>query len=210
MGVYWLAGVLFAMVMALRFFTQTPVGKGIFGEWVVGASMRLFLPKGEYVSVNDIYLRRPNGETSQIDHCIFSRYGIFVLETKNMAGIISGSARGREWTQSFRGGQRFRFLNPLFQNEGHIEALSGFLGIPKENIHSVICFIGDAKPSRNSVFPENVLFGGFVTHIRQKERKVFSEEELREMVERVRKGRLQATKEVRSEHIERIRSRRGG
>lgn len=76
------------------------------------------LPQEDYQTVNDIMLPTVDGETTQVDHVVVSRYGIFVIETKDYNGWIFGGENQRIWTQSFMGGrwsgpQKFHFQNPI-------------------------------------------------------------------------------------------------
>ena len=88
-------------------------------------------------------------KSTQIDHLIVSPYGIFVIETKNHKGWVYGDVNGRVWTQvlngengwrAYGGHAHFTFYNPVVQNQGHIEALSKQLGIPKYNMAGMIVF----------------------------------------------------------------------
>lgn len=200
--------ILAAMILFMKYLS-TPAGKGMLGEWIVSLSQKAFLPKDAYVSVNDIYLKRPDGETTQIDHCVVSRFGLFVVETKNMAGTIYGKESDREWTQAFPGGRKFKFQNPLRQNYAHIRAISEFLGIPESKMHSVVYFAGDAKPSKKTPMPENVLFGGYVGYVKGKTEIVFSEQEVEEMAEALRKGKIPSTRETRRNHVRDLKERHG-
>ncbi|MDX1757907.1 MAG: nuclease-related domain-containing protein [Marinobacter sp.] len=65
--------------------------KGKLGEFLVNASARLFLDKNRYHLIKNVTLPTEDG-TTQIDHIIVSRYGVFVVETKNMKGWIFGNA----------------------------------------------------------------------------------------------------------------------
>lgn len=82
---------------------------------VVTLMKKLFLDAKIYIDINDVTIQTPTG-TTQIDHIIVSKFGIFVIETKNMSGWIFGSPDQAQWTQSLPGGNRFRFQNPLRQN----------------------------------------------------------------------------------------------
>lgn len=62
---------------------------GWFGELKTVIATRLFLPSSDYVDINNVTIRTRRG-TTQIDHVIISRYGVFVVETKNMSGWIFG------------------------------------------------------------------------------------------------------------------------
>ncbi|WP_456273194.1 nuclease-related domain-containing protein [Bacillus sp. AK031] len=56
---------------------------------------------------------------SQIDHAIIIPYGIIVIETKNYQGTIYGGKDRKNWLIN----GKFKMLNPLKQNYGHIQAL---------------------------------------------------------------------------------------
>ena len=72
------------------------------------------LPSYEYKIFNDILLATESG-TTQIDHIVVSRFGIFVIETKNYRGWITGNENGSEWTKNVYG-NKYRFANPFRQN----------------------------------------------------------------------------------------------
>jgi restriction system protein len=63
---------------------------------------KLFLSSADYVDLNNVTLEAANG-TTQIDHVIVSRFGIFVVETKNLSGSIFGDMVGKTWTQTLPG-----------------------------------------------------------------------------------------------------------
>ncbi len=87
----------------------------------------------------------PNQQgTSQIDHVVVSPFGIFVIETKNYTGFVSGAENGENWKEAFRttGGNTFR--NPIKQNWGHIYALSEYLNYDKRVFRPIIVFSDEA------------------------------------------------------------------
>ena len=116
--------------------------KGIFGEFQVNLAARLFLPKSDYHLLKNVTLPTENG-TTQIDHIIVSRYGVFVVETKNMKGWIFGNSSQKTWTQKIYK-HSSKFQNPLHQNYKHIKTLEACLDIPATAIHSVVVFVGDS------------------------------------------------------------------
>ena len=68
--------------------------------------------------MNSVTLRRNDG-TTQIDHILISRYGVYVIETKNYKGWIFANPGHSMWTQViFK--RKFRFRNPIHQNFGHV------------------------------------------------------------------------------------------
>lgn len=99
-------------------------GKGTMGEMRVSHILAK-LPKERYEVFNDVMLKTEHG-TTQIDHIVVSRYGVFVIETKTMTGWIYGSENDKYWTQNIYG-NKYQLYNPVFQNNGHVRALRKIL-----------------------------------------------------------------------------------
>lgn len=177
----------FIPVLAILLFLGSPVGKGFVGELSVRLAASFQLDGKAYHRFHNVTLPTPDG-TTQIDHVIVSRYGIFVIETKNMKGWIFGKEQDAQWTQSIHGKKR-RFQNPLRQNYKHVRALQTALQVPVETLHSVIAFVGDAH--LKSDMPRNVTSGGgFIAHVKSFREAVFSDTEVGSLVERLKTGRL--------------------
>jgi len=83
----------------------------------------------------NIYLPKQDGSTTEIDLIMISETGIYVIESKNYSGWIFGSEKDRNWTQTFRNGQKFRFYNPIWQNRGHISAVKNIIGMDDEFLY---------------------------------------------------------------------------
>jgi hypothetical protein len=109
---------------------------GWFGELKTVIAKKLFLRSSDYVDINNVTIRTRRG-TTQIDHVIVSRYGVFVVETKNMSGWIFGRGDDPFWSKTNRG-NKLRFQNPLHQNASHIRALSSVARIAPEKMHSLV------------------------------------------------------------------------
>ncbi|MDD2955990.1 MAG: nuclease-related domain-containing protein [Oscillospiraceae bacterium] len=92
-----------------------------------------------YTVVSDLNLQH-NGYKSQIDHCVIGPNGIFLIETKNVAGMVSGERNSVNLTQSRRlkGGkmQKKEIYNPLKQTTGHARTVENIL--KEEGIHTSI------------------------------------------------------------------------
>lgn len=99
--------------------------KGKRGEMNVAFILKR-LPHEDYHVINDLMLDL-GGWTSQIDHVVVSRFGVFVIETKNYQGRITGGENSDSWTQNIFG-HKYQFYNPVHQNESHIKALRKVLG----------------------------------------------------------------------------------
>lgn len=91
------------------------------GEKMVARQLAL-LKKKDFIVINDLMLPSSNGRTSQIDHVVVSTKGIFVIETKNHAGRISGAENAQYWQQHLSNQSR-GFYNPLLQNRSHLRAI---------------------------------------------------------------------------------------
>lgn len=101
-----------------------PKIKGAIGEYEVAKKLKR-LDKKEYTVLNDILLKI-NDSTTQIDHIVISRSGIFVIETKNYKGWIHGHERSEYWTQTiYEYKQKLR--NPIKQNWVHVLAIKELL-----------------------------------------------------------------------------------
>ena len=106
-----------------------PIIKGWFGETAVAVILSRLNPE-EYQTINDVIVKTKRG-TSQIDHVVISLYGIFVIETKNYKGWITGTDYSEQWTKNMYG-KKYKFRNPIIQNYGHVKALEEVLGKLKE------------------------------------------------------------------------------
>lgn len=96
----------------------------------------------EYYLWTDVYIQR-NGFSSQIDHVLISRYGIFVIETKNYKGWIYGNDDADKWTKNVFG-RRYYFANPLRQNNAHVKALSNAFCKSENYFIPIVVFLHDA------------------------------------------------------------------
>lgn len=80
------------------------------------------LNRKKYYVINDVILKHPNNKTTQIDHIVISRKGIFVIETKNYSGVIYGDLNNKCWTH-ICGKNKHIVYNIVYQNQGHIKAV---------------------------------------------------------------------------------------
>ncbi|WP_412501821.1 NERD domain-containing protein [Shewanella chilikensis] len=160
--------------------------KGVFGEFLVNRLLSK-LPESDYTLIKDVTLPTNDG-TTQVDHIVVSRYGIFVVETKNMKGWIFGSARQKQWTQKiYRHSSKFQ--NPLHQNYKHIKALETLLGCSEEHLHSVIVFIGDS--TFKTEMPPNVTYArGSIRYIQKFNDVVFSDKDYARLTESINQIKL--------------------
>ena len=189
---------------ALILLVKSPWFKGLVGEWIVNLCAALFLPSKRYVRFHNVTLPTLDG-TTQIDHIFVSRFGVFVVETKNMTGWIFGSERQRQWTQKiFK--QSFKFQNPLRQNYKHAKVLETELKIPADTIHSVVVFIGGA--TFKTEMPDNVTYiHELVSYIKSFKTHVFSCSEVDLIRDRITARRLKPSLKTNWTHVRNLRTR---
>jgi len=175
--------------------------KGILGEFIVNILSKVMLDQHDYHLIKNITLSTPDG-TTQIDHIIVSKYGIFVIETKNMKGWIFGTANQKTWTQKiFKHSSKFQ--NPLYQNYKHVKTLTTLLSLNDSQIHSLIVFIGGA--TFKTEMPENVTYGGdYIRFIKSKRSPVLSTTDMNKVIHKIESSRLARSFRTNREHIKHV------
>ena len=177
--------------------------KGMVGEWFINLCIRLFLDKREYRLLKDVTLPTPQGST-QIDHVIVSRFGLFVIETKNMKGWIFGNPTQKSWTQQIYR-RKHHFQNPLHQNHLHMMTLKSLLGLSDNQLHSVIFFIGDC--TFKTPMPQNVMNRGLIRYVKGITTPVLAENEVAHVVDTIQQGRLAANWQTHRQHVTQLKTR---
>lgn len=96
----------------------------------------------DYFIFNNLIIPSDHTGSSQIDHLVVSKFGIFVIETKDYNGWIFGSRDQDNWTQSLPGGiNKLQFQNPIRQNWSHIMSLKLlFPMISEDSFQSIVVF----------------------------------------------------------------------
>lgn len=168
------------------------------GEMLVRRAIQQACTGPNWHLLNNVTLPTSNG-TTQIDHVLVSRYGIFVIETKDYSGWIFGEAKSSQWTQVIYK-RKSRFQNPLRQNYKHIKAVQTLLDfIPSNQIEGAVIFTGDAVFKTNR--PEGVFtLSEFVARLGGLQTEVITENRLQFCVGRLECHRLALTKKTDIEH----------
>ena len=111
----------------------------------------------DYFIFNNLTIPSNHNGSSQIDHLVVSRFGIFVIESKDYKGWIFGNENEEQWTQSLPGGRnKFQFQNPIRQNWSHIMALGTLMPfIPKDAFQSIVVFTDSCEIKTPAI--ENVV-----------------------------------------------------
>jgi restriction system protein len=177
--------------------------KGVMGEFSINISIKNNLNPEKYYLLKNVTIPCDGG-TTQIDHVIVSEFGVFVLETKNMQGWIFGNERQKTWTQQIYK-HKTKFQNPLHQNYKHVKTLQQLLELTDEQIYSLVIFVGNS--TFKTEMPENVTTGRtFLKFIQAKTNVVFSEKEVRELVYKIKQGRLEPSLKTHFEHVRHVKS----
>ena len=155
--------------------TIQTIEKGRIGELQTRRALKLLLDESQYHIINNLLISS-GIRTTQIDHIVISRYGIFVVETKYTNFWIYGGPNEEQWTEVFYK-KKNRFPNPLRQNFAHTRALAEFLKIDDDKIFSLVVFWGDCQFETN--IPSNVVKGiRMVDYIKSKKQILFPDDKV--------------------------------
>lgn len=180
-----------------------PQIKGYIGEKQVRNQLSS-LPSEKYKSIYNIMLRTEKGDTTQIDHIVVSVYGIFVIETKNYSGIITGTENTAKWTKHMYK-KKYSFQNPIRQNYGHIKALENLLGLKKDTFTSIITFTIGAKLHVKTTTPV-VYVPKLTKTIKSYTDIKINPEQLKTIVDTIHNANIDSL-ETRREHIKSIKAK---
>jgi hypothetical protein len=172
------------------------------GEVVLRKTLTEKLPSTSWHLLNNVTLPIANG-TTQIDHVLVSRYGVFVIETKDYSGWIFGSSKSKRWMQITRRG-RYPFQNPIHQNYQHLKAVQSLLDfLPQEYITSLVVFTGNAD--FKTVKPLGVHSPqSIVDYLKSLKEELITENRMQFCVGRLECQRLALSKETDVEHVQNL------
>ena len=177
------------------------------GEALVSDVLGSHFGPPDYHLMNHVTIRMDDG-TTQVDHILVSRFGVFVIETKHYTGWLFANEADRTWTQvRFR--RRFTFQNPILQNARHVRAVGGLLDfVPPGAIKSVVVFSGSAE--FKTEIPQGVIgIGQLAEYIREHTEEVMSLNRQQFCVGRLETSRLAISAKTDVEHIESLARRHG-
>lgn len=127
------------------------------GEQEVAHILAEGLSYKDYFIFNNLTIPSDHNGSSQIDHLVVSKFGVFVIESKDYKGWIFGSKDQEQWTQSLPGGKnKFQFQNPIRQNWSHIMSLRTLMPfIPESTFQSIVVFTDSCEIKTPAI--ENVV-----------------------------------------------------
>jgi hypothetical protein len=175
------------------------------GEALVSRELQSNFNGPDYHLLNHITLKLKDG-TTQIDHILVSRFGVFVIETKDYNGWIFANAKQAAWTQVLYR-QKFKFQNPIFQNMRHVEAVKNTLDfLPSNCIQSLVVFTGDAK-FKTDIPPGVFTIPELIEYLRNHTDEAMSVNRLQFCVGRIETARLAISRKIDLQHIKNLERR---
>ncbi len=178
------------------------------GEALVSRELQSNFNGPDYHLLNHITLKLKDG-TTQIDHILVSRFGVFVIETKHYNGWIFANAKQATWTQVLYR-QKFKFQNPIFQNMRHVEAVKNILDfLPSSCVQSLVVFTGNAK-FKTDIPPGVFTASELIKYLRNHVDEAMSVNRLQFCVGRIETARLAVSREIDLEHVKNLGHRHSG
>lgn len=152
--------------------------QGIIGEWFV--AQKLYGLPSEYCVFNDVKLS-DDEITSQIDHLVLSKYGLFTIETKHWLGTIYGFVTSDCFERKRNGRRSKTFPNPIKQNDAHIIELYKRIGIPTDENENLVTFANKTEGVKciDKGKVKNVLYDcNIIEHIQSHDKIVLTDEQV--------------------------------
>lgn len=176
--------------------------RGSLAEWRVNACLKPFSKRGGGLIANGVF---PIGEVStEIDHILITRSGVFVIETKGLSGVIRGLPDQDVWYQVLGPELVNEIMNPIRQNDLHVRTIQRIVGedIP---VHNVVVF---TNARFGSPMPASVVrVGDLKRYLKGFKFKALSEAMVKSLVSRI-EAAVDTSREARDAHIMRVASRR--
>lgn len=183
--------------------------KGTLGEFSAHAALVM---QGEQNVLRDLYIPTKNGNHSQVDLLVVTMNGIVVIESKNYSGWVFGSVHQQQWTQTFPNGSKYKFYNPIKQNQGHIYSISSFLDVKGTDLFqscilfSPQCELKDVPTNVENVsIIQNTGLKSYMDYVHRKLPPCFSPQEVTDMIQKLSACK-KAPSDVKKSHKEYVQS----
>ncbi len=200
---YIIIGLVFGFLLGRRWFPFRSFQND--GEAHLSKEIQRLFCAPDYHLMNHVTLKVEGG-TTQIDHILISKFGVFVIETKDYNGWIFANAKHANWTQVVFH-VKSQFQNPIFQNFRHVRAVQKRLDfLPSDAIKSAVVFVGGAE-FKTEVPPGVFDLSGFVGYVREQTAEIMSHNRMQFCIGRLEATRQAITDQTDVEHIENLRRR---
>lgn len=154
-----------------------------------------------YKLLSDIMIKNEKG-TSQIDHILIGKKGVFVIETKDYSGLIYGEEYSKYWTQVINRTSN-KFYNPIRQNYGHVKSLERC--IKRNDIFiSVVVFTNKSKLKKVKTETPVIQLNKLKRYIKRYKSDIrLSKNEIDEIYNLIKKSNIDSNR-ARKKHVKRI------
>ncbi|HAE53311.1 MAG TPA: DNA-binding protein [Ruminococcus sp.] len=157
--------------------------------------------------LKNLYIPTNNNETTEIDMIYITRKGIFVVESKNYSGIVSGKIKDTYWIQKFPDGTENTFYNPVMQNQIHIKYLKDFIKteIPLFSfiVFSEKCSLKKFRPSKTTFIIKRDELDNAMNSVMDNNEDAISDKDINSIFLQL-KPLTKVKKSVRKAHVENI------
>jgi hypothetical protein len=178
------------------------------GEELVSRILLAHFRAPDYHLMNHVTLRMDDG-TTQVDHILVSRFGVFVIETKDYNGWLFASESDAKWT-NVHYHLKYKFQNPIRQNFRHVIAVQNVLEfVPRGAIKSVVVFCGSAE-FKTDVPAGVVHVDELIEYLKRHTVELLALNRMQYAVGRLETRRLALSGKTDVAHIESLRRRLGG
>ena len=198
-------GIIFLIIYISRDkkYTDKNTIKGKQGEYETLKTIHNIIPDAKIIT--NAYIPCKNGYT-EIDIIVIAVQAIYVIENKNYSGWIYGKEDDQYWTETFPN-KKYRFYNPIKQNNTHIFYLKNVLlkhNFPCAHVKSLICFNNRATLKKIISRTPVICTKDLRFHMNSNE-KNYTQRDV-ERIYTLLKSFTQNTEKIKKEHIEKIKN----
>ena len=90
--------------------------------------------------IRNAYVPKSDGNYLEIDLVVICTKGIFIIESKNLVGVVKGSWKDDVLRIYHPGGKDYPLPNPIHQNTAHYQYLKSILGLKGDLFRSIVVF----------------------------------------------------------------------
>lgn len=172
------------------------------------------LDKNNKILLN-LYIPKNDSTFSEIDIILLNKTGIYVFESKNIAGWIFGSQNDDYWTIVYKNNRRIKMYNPIIQNRYHIKYLKEILNDEKIEYNyfkSYIVFSERCEIKKINIHSNNIkalkrnrLYSVLENDIK-KSNEVFTDEQIKNLYLKLLKYMVN-DESITQEHINNVRKK---
>ena len=194
-------------------FLKTMFNTGDYGEYLTYTELEKL--EGYHKLMTNLYISKKDQTTTEIDLIMISETGIYVFESKNYSGWIFGDEKQKNWIQTLENRSNTKFFNPIWQNNGHINALKSVLELGDEDIFkSYIIFSERCILKKINVTSDNVKVlkrNNLIRELKKdisESKSIFDREKIDSIYNELSQYTL-ADDEVKKDHIDNIKAKHG-